>query len=127
MSEKEKRSLGPKADGPKTSANLGNLAYFALGMIVTGVIGTVAFNSWLKNQIQDQIATSPTVKALNERISGIKIVMIPRPDLDVKFGCGETSKAGETSMFVMYGTTEGNSCKVPNYNYYKEVQLEIPD
>lgn len=117
---------GPKAEGPKSPTYLGNLVWFALGMIVTGVIGTVAFNTWLQAQIQAQVANSPSLKTINDRIGGIKLVMVPHDDLNVPFGCGQTSKAGDSSLFVMYGTTEGNSCKVANVNYYKELQLIIP-
>jgi hypothetical protein len=144
---------GPKAEGPKVAAPkvegpnspiLQNIVWFALGMIVTGVVGTVAFNTWLQAQIKDQVQSADTVaflvaqqgfqaamanliKPTNDRITGIKLVAVPRDDLDVPFGCGQTNKAGAASMFVMYGTTEGNSCKVGNINYYKELQLYVPN
>ncbi|MBV8457019.1 MAG: hypothetical protein JO122_10440, partial [Acetobacteraceae bacterium] len=42
-----------------------SVVWFALGMIVTGVLGTVAWLAWLDGHIEGQIKTSDTVKKIS--------------------------------------------------------------
>jgi hypothetical protein len=131
---------GPQLEGPK-SPILQNLVWFALGMIITGVVGFVAFDSWLQAQIKAQVQSAETVqyivsqngfrlavqdfvKPVNERINGITMIAIPAGSQD--YGCGQERQTESNNLVVMSGLKDGTGCGVGNVNYYKELRLHVP-
>lgn len=61
----------------------------------------------------------------HSRIDGIKLIAIKKDTKE--FGCGADAVAEDSSLTVMYGSQDGTSCGVINKNYFKELQLNVPN
>jgi hypothetical protein len=125
----------PKAD-PKLLRSTTVYMVFAFGM------AALAISAQLIDKIQNkplpeelerrfQTAEARLGKAESEaahahdRLSGIRIsakATTPSPT----YGCGSTQKTDAENGKVMYGLTDGTSCKIRNVNYYKELSVTVP-
>jgi hypothetical protein len=69
---------------------------------------------------------------LEQRVDGLKLVAIPRPDLTAGNSCHTPKDSAKiqatdpTSLVVMSGNYSGVGCNVSNVNYFKELQLSRP-
>ena len=61
---------------------------------------------------------------LTERLDGIRLDFGSEV-AGAEYACGQTSKAGEQSSFMM-GLRDGTGCGVPSVNFYRRLQLIVP-
>jgi hypothetical protein len=138
-----------QASGPKLP-DLGNLAWFAMGMVVAGVVGTVGFYAWLQHQIVAQVQSQETIQYLmsqNSFKSGVTELVEPRigkiedrlnnarlvaeqPPNDSfnarPWGCGDNVSVPADSLYVMHGISfSQNRCGSGNV-YFARLKLDIP-
>jgi hypothetical protein len=64
------------------------------------------------------------IARLTERLDGIHLDFGAEV-AGAEYACGQTSKAGEQSSFMM-GLRDGTGCGVPSVNFYRSLQLIVP-
>ncbi|MBO9490445.1 hypothetical protein J7384_08730 [Endozoicomonas sp. G2_1] len=96
--------------------------------VILGAIGSIN-GSWIIKALggvtEKELAVLQTeLDRAHKRLNGISLVA--SHEATGEFNCGNSDKADQTSLVVMYGSQDGTSCGVINQNYYKKLVLEVP-